>query len=97
MKSMFNGAGYYYNDDRASGGKLEESDVLGCKHCEAGIKKSDWIRNAGYARCSSCDGFMCDPCYDKYKVEGCQVFQRFIDRTLAENYRKQQNAKVLGI
>lgn len=97
MKSLFNGSGYYLNDDRASGGKLVEDDMLGCKHCQAGIKKSTWVMNAGYARCPGCDGFLCDSCYDKAKVEGCQVFEKIVDRRLTDLYRRQQNEKVLGI
>lgn len=96
MKSIFDGSGYYFNDDRASGGKFEEDDILGCRHCQAGIKKSHWLRNAGYARCPACDGFMCDTCYDKAKVEGCQVYERQVHRAVEDNYRKEQNAKVLG-
>lgn len=97
MKSIFSGAGYFMNDDRASGGKLAEDDTLGCTHCHAAMKKQTWIAGGGW-KCTVCDKPLCPTCGaapPQLKCVGPLELQ--LERAITENYRREQNAKVLGI
>jgi hypothetical protein len=97
MKSVFNGHGYWMNDDRASGGKLSEDDTVGCGHCHAAMTKQTYLAEPVHcAHCGEKVGIMCG-CADRLRTHGCEVFIRTIERTLDSNYRKVQNARILGI
>jgi hypothetical protein len=48
------GAGYYKNDDTASGGKKSEADIRTCTHCQAVIKMQAWKEDGGF--CGKCMG-----------------------------------------
>jgi hypothetical protein len=96
-KSIFNGAGYFLNDDRASGGKLEQDDLLGCGHCERPVKKYKWTRAGGM--CFVCGKPLCFECYEKsHKTKQCTgSAEEEIVRIVNEAYHKEQNMKILGI
>ncbi len=89
------GAGYFVNDERVSGGRLSEDDVLGCAHCQKALKKKIWLNNGGY--CSQCDQELCVECATKTMTEGCANFKRRVERAIADDYRREQNARILGI
>lgn len=94
--SIFNGAGYLKNDDRCSGGKVTESDMLGCNHCQALMPKTDWKSGAG-AYCPSCDSPICMLCATRMRTEGCVPFLRRFTASLEDAYRREQNRKIMGI
>lgn len=100
-RSIFSQAGYLKSDDRCSGGGLTEDDVLGCGHCHAVIPKRDVTKpKTGLtmrAHCSKCDQFLCVSCGLKAMHEGCVPHDEMIGRALNEAYRRDQNAKILGI
>lgn len=102
-KSRFNGAGYYLSDERASGGPREEADLIGCGHCQKTMVRGNisnpapdtWAVDGGW--CSCCDGAVCAACADRMLVHGCENFKAKVERQLDGMYRRQQNAKILGI
>lgn len=101
MTSIFSGAGYFMNDDRASGGKLAEDDLVGCAHavargCTPTMKKSAWKLQGGM--CFVCGKPICIACTaraQKFGCEGPEVAR--VERAVNDLYRREQNAKVLGI
>jgi hypothetical protein len=97
MKSIFNQSGYFLNDDRASGGRFEQDDLLGCGHCPRPVKKHKWQAQGGM--CYVCGKPLCFACYEiMHKSKQCAGSQEDqIIRAVNETYHKQQNAKVLGI
>lgn len=95
MKSIFAGAGYVMVDNRASGGGLREDDLLGCLHCQALIDKSKWSAEGAF--CHVCYGPICSFCDERKTTFGCEVFEKRFARAIEENYRKEQNAKILGL
>jgi hypothetical protein len=88
MPSIFSQAGFLSNDNRASGGQLEEDDILGCSHCQALIRKSEWKIKGGY--CYQCDQPLCLPCAEKAKRHGCANFKRQIDQQVEQAYRRDR-------
>jgi hypothetical protein len=96
MKSIYNGHGYLMHDDRNSGGKLREDDVLGCGHCQCTIAKRNW-KAYGEHRCSSCDEPVCSICAFRIGQYGCENFKRFVDRTIDQRARAMQKAKIIGL
>jgi hypothetical protein len=95
MRSIFNGEGYYLNDDRASGGKRVEGAVLGCGHHNGSMAKEDWQRNGGM--CFVCGKPICAPCMERTRTFGCEVFEKKLDSALSDLHRREQNAKILGV
>lgn len=95
MRSVFTGHGYLLSDDRASGGKKDEADLLGCNHCQALLKRSAWAENGGM--CMSCDAPVCSLCRDRIPTHGCEHFLRQLTEALETQYRRDQNMRVLGI
>lgn len=93
VRSRFSGLGYLVNDDRASGGKKTESDMLGCGHCQALMRRGDWQEDGGH--CSCCDTAVCGPCADRILTVGCESFLRQLERSLNEQYVRSQNARML--
>jgi hypothetical protein len=92
MKSVSNGQGYLWSDNRCSGGKFEEADILGCKHCQGLIDKRKWRVEGAF--CHVCDSPLCSYCAGK---PGCTPFEKTLERALSEAHRREQNAKALGI
>jgi hypothetical protein len=66
-------------------------------HCQATIPKEDWKAGKTGAYCPQCDWSICTICAIRYKKFGCEVFERRFTAMIEDNYRKQQNAKILGI
>lgn len=96
-RSIFAGAGYVMNDNRASGGTLTEDDILGCVHCQACIDKHNW-KKYGENRCYACDGPVCSICkFDMAAGGGCKNFHKVVERAIEDRVRSDQNAKILGI
>lgn len=81
------GSGYFQNDNRASGGTLEQSDVQTCTHCQAVVLLHK--PNSPYGYCRKCDNVLCAHCAKKAETEGCTPFKATIDRLLEENYRRK--------
>lgn len=95
-RSVFNGMGYVIADNTASDwGTKEEADLIGCAHCHGLIKKTDWQNDGGF--CSCCDHAVCAHCADRMLTHGCENFKRKIDQAVEAQYRKQQNARILGL
>lgn len=95
-KSIFNGAGYFMNDDRASGGALDEDDIIGCRHCPTPMKKREWKLDGGM--CFVCSGPLCVSCTKRAQQFGCQGPEiKRIEQAVNDLHRREQNAKVLGI
>lgn len=95
-KSIFHGHGYFMNDDRASGGKLAEDDIVACAHHNGALKKSQWKLQGGM--CMVCAKPLCHACYVRTKKFGCEgPEEKRLERAVNEHYHRSQNAKVLGI
>lgn len=93
MKSVFSGSGYLLVDDRASGGRLVEADMLGCNHCQALLKKNEWREDGGH--CGGCMQPVCGPCADKILTHGCEPFLRQLEAALERDYTRAQNARMM--
>lgn len=95
-KSIFHGAGYYMNDDRASGGKLTEDDTLKCSHCPQGLRKSEWKMQGGM--CFACREPLCVACTAKAQKFGCTGPEvKKIEQAVNDMHRREQNAKIIGV
>src|SRR5271166_5101940 len=94
-RSIYNGSGYLRSDNRCSGGALEEATILGCSHCQKLLKKSEWQADGGF--CHSCDAPVCGPCADRIPKHGCEVFMRVLEGEMEKQYRRTQNARLLGL
>jgi hypothetical protein len=95
-QSIFDQAGYFMNDDRASGGALQEDDLLGCAHCPRPVKKAKW-KNAG-GMCVPCGKPLCFACFERTKEFGCEgPYEKKIIEAVNNSYRREQNAKILGV
>jgi hypothetical protein len=95
ISSRTHGQGYYLNDNRANENGIEEADVLTCKHCQKVILKTPWKEDGGF--CGKCFGAICSSCADKMLTRGCEPFVKLIEKQMEEQYRKQQNARIIGI
>lgn len=93
MRSMRTGQGYLIIDSSASGNGRLEADIIGCRHCQKSMLRCDWAEDGGF--CHRCDAAVCGPCADKMLTEGCRPFMQRLDQQLSENYRREQNAKLL--
>ena len=94
-KSIFNGHGYFLNDDTASGGLKTEDDLVSCKHCQKPLKKVEWKLRGGM--CNVCTSPLCYTCYEKAQKFGCTPYVEQLERAVNEDYKRRQNAKILGI
>jgi hypothetical protein len=73
------GAGYYKNDDTASGGKKSEADIRTCTHCQAVIKMQAWKEDGGFLwQVYGPDLFV--HCADKMQTRGCEPFMQQIEK-----------------
>lgn len=78
--SLYSQAGFLLNDDRASGGKRTEADVLICEHCQHTLIGSSWRDDGGW--CGRCGAPVCGSCADRMQTEGCTPFVRKIEEAL---------------
>lgn len=95
MKSIYNGAGYLLNDNRCSGGKVEEADLIACRHCQKLMKKAAWQEDGGF--CGHCERPVCGGCADKILTGGCTPFVAKLEQQVEIQIRRRQNARVMGI
>lgn len=95
MNSKFDGMGYLYADDRASGGPLTEADVWTCSHCQKILVRTGWAADGGW--CGRCMQPVCGSCADKMTTQGCMPFKRLIDEALDKLYHHQQLMRALGV
>jgi hypothetical protein len=94
------GAGYLFSDNRAAGEGLQEDDVFACNHCQKLVLKSVIAERGGM--CGQCNQIICIECYGFLlkpldEGGGCRPFLQFLEAQLEELYRRDQNAKLLGI
>lgn len=89
------GAGYYKNDDTASGGKKSEADIRTCTHCQAVIKMQEWKEDGGF--CGKCMAPICSFCADKMQTRGCEPFMQQLEKLVDANYRFRQIRKLAGL
>lgn len=95
MKRIVNGAGFYsYSGPDAPGGRVE-GDFLTCGHCQQGMILTAW-RTAG-AMCMVCERPICTNCHGRTTKFGCEIVERSLTEKLNEHYRREQNARILGI
>lgn len=103
MSRIIHQAGYLFNDDRNSGGKVSEADMLACPHCESLISYQAWRKERAQGGgptggwCRQCAAPVCGPCLNRMLVFGCEPSLKKIDQAVEEVNRRQQNRKVLGI
>ena len=100
VRRQSDGAGYLMNDDRNSGGGVSESDVICCPHCQTVILLQAWRKEreeGGGGYCRKCSAPVCGLCLERMLTHGCEPYIKFIERQVEENYRREQNRKVLGI
>ena len=81
-------AGYYRNDNRVSGGTLEEDDVKTCPHCQAVILMSKWKAFGGF--CRQCNAPVCGNCGKRMEQFGCEPFMKKLEAEIgmSEQIRK---------
>lgn len=86
-----------------------EADVLGCVHCFATIAKKSIDKPKNQltlkARCFACDGYLCPECGLAVQLHGhgnpdyprTWPHHLWLQRGIDETYRREQNAKMLGV
>jgi hypothetical protein len=106
-QSRHHGAGYILIDNSASdwGNKIE-ADIRCCGLCEKILPLHDTVdhlgrltvgwRNEG-AYCHRCDKPLCHECGSKPCPSECGGFEKKFADAIEEQYRIEQNAKILGI
>ena len=96
MKTYQKGQGYLMNDNRASGGKLEEADVLTCTHCQKVLLNDDWKEDGGF--CGQCMHPVCGKCADLMLVTGCTPFVKKIEKSLSwiDKHRDEYQSQFHG-
>ena len=107
MKSRFAGAGYILVDNRASDwGNRIESDVLVCGGCQSLLHRHDTIDHQnrihiGWANegawCHRCAKPLCAACGAKPCPPECGGFEKRFFELVEDQYRREQNARILGI
>lgn len=84
--------GYAFVDDRASGGKLVETDTVACRHCSAALRVGRGVTRGAF--CSRCHGPVCPT---RRCATTCVPTQLKLDRAIKARVRRQQNAQALGL
>ncbi len=85
---MTQSLGYVKNDNRSSGGSIQEDDIVGCNHCQRAMNLKNWKKKGGW--CSACDARVCFLCAEQTKREGCLPWRKRVDQALeAQAQRKQ--------
>lgn len=88
-------AGYYRNDDTASGGKKTEADVQTCLHCQKLILMQKWKDDGGW--CSRCQAPVCGHCSDRMLTYGCEPFLKQLEKFIETQHRAVSFAKLAGL
>lgn len=95
------GAGYFYNDDRASGGRYEQADVQTCPHCQAVILMQQWRKiedgsmNGGF--CMKCNKPVCPHCNKRMQTYGCEPYLKKLEKTVDMTIKLGQILKDAGM
>lgn len=87
--------GYMQTYDADKG--KSEADILVCGHSSCGqraMTMTEWKAHGG--QCFVCGHTVCGPCMTRMMKFGCEVFEKVIEDALNDQYRKAQNAKILG-
>ena len=97
VHSQFRQTGYLFNDNRASGGTVEEADVTTCAHCQRILLKKHQTFEGAW--CGRCGAPVCHqgPCAARTEARGCLAFIAQVELALTRQYHQQQNARILGI
>lgn len=95
-------AGYFKNDDRVSGGTLQEDDVKTCTHCQAVILMSQWRKVNAQGKmaggfCNHCNAPICPACTPKFYKEGCTPFIAKLERDFDMTVKLAQFRKFAGL
>jgi hypothetical protein len=94
-------AGYFKNDNRVSGGALQEDDVRTCPHCQAVILMRQWRKieqgklNGGF--CSRCNAPVCTNCTPKLLSEGCLPYIAKLEKALDMTVKLKTYLKLSGL
>lgn len=95
------GAGYFVNDDRASGGQRTEADVRTCPHCQAVLLMQQWkqVENGSMhgGWCMRCNAPICHHCNRRMKVEGCRPFTQKIEEAFEMDSKLTHFRKLAGL
>ena len=95
------GAGYFCNDNTASGGQREQADVRTCPHCQAVILMQMWRRiedgkmSGGF--CTQCNAPVCGLCNKRMQTHGCEPFMERIERGLSQAEKLRVFRKLAGL
>jgi len=88
-------AGYYVNDNTASGGQRVEGDIQTCKHCQKVLYKHLWVKNGGF--CRGCNSPVCSHCATKMMKEGCKPYIALLEQSLENDAKIQQFRRLAGL
>jgi hypothetical protein len=96
------GAGYFVNDNTASGGTVVEDDVRTCPHCQAVILMRQWRLVGGDGRmgggfCTKCNAPVCPNCAAKMPTEGCIPFIAKLEKDFDMTVKLKQFMKIAGL
>jgi hypothetical protein len=89
------GAGYYRNDDTASGGSKVEADIKTCSHCQAIIKLQTWKEQGNF--CNRCMAPICERCGIEMDTLGCVPFLKRLEQQVDSIVKYRQYLKVAGL
>jgi hypothetical protein len=89
------GAGYYCNDDTASGGVKSQADIRTCTHCQAIIKMQEWKQDGGW--CGQCSAPICPTCADRMLTHGCEPFIKKLEQALEMSSQLHHFRKLAGL
>lgn len=95
MRTLANGMGYLLVDNRTSGGRLDEADLFGCNHCDKLMRRQDWREEGGFCHC--CARPVCLACAHAMDIGGCVPSMKKLEQAVEQAYRREQNAKILGL
>ena len=93
--------GYFRNDNRASGGRLQEDDVRTCPHCQAVILMRQWSQvvqgrqEGGF--CGKCNAPICPSCHKNFGIEGCVPFIQKLEKDFDMTVKLKQHLKIAGL
>jgi hypothetical protein len=98
MTSVRRQHGYRKVDHRASGGTLDECDILCCKHCQAILFLPPHPKATNNGWCRLCKAPVCGvgACAERTAQGGCNPFQKQIDAEAEQSYRREQLIRAMG-
>ena len=86
--------GALFNDNRTSGGKLDQADILCCAHCQCVLR---WDQPEKRHLCRRGGHVICDVCKADEMQNGCSPFTAFLDREREKLERRNQLSKAIGL